>query len=314
MGAVKDRRILESIEGIAASCRVERKGCVKSEVNQHRLKIDQRTIINILFLLVILGVFLVVVMKFLPAGVDWLHVFRPAALAITRWQSPFSIDGYFNAPWAAIALIPLAVLPEKLGYGLLILFSLMAFAYTAHRLGAGKIAILFFLLSPLVMHGLLNGNIDALVALGFVLPPQIGLFFILIKPQMGIAVAVYWLVETFRERGIRGFISVFGPVILVTLVSFLFFGLWPLRFEEEIDLWWNASLWPASLPVGIVLIVTAIRHRRIEYAMAASPCFSPYVLFHAWVGALLAVVAQTPETIAAVLGLWLLVILRSFGG
>jgi hypothetical protein len=196
----------------------------------------------------------------------------------------------------------------------LILLSLVAFAYTAYRLGASRLSIVFFLLSPLVMHGLLNGNIDALVVLGFILPPQIGLFFVLIKPQIGIAVAAYWLIETIREQRMRGFFIVFGPILSVSLASFLVFGLWPLRFGEEIDLWWNASLWPASIPVGLVLLVVAVRRRRIEYAMAASPCFSPYVLFHAWVGALLGVVAQTSETIAAVLGLWLLVILRSVGG
>jgi hypothetical protein len=33
-------------------------------------------------------------------------------------------------------------------------------------------------------------------------------------------------------------------------------------------------------------------------------------LLHSWVGALLAIVASVPETITAVIGLWIVVILR----
>lgn len=46
--------------------------------------------------------------------------------------------------------------------------------------------------------------------------------------------------------------------------------------------------------------------------MAASPCLSPYVLLHAWSGALASVVSFTPEIIAAVVGLWILVFIRFF--
>ena len=263
----------------------------------------------ILGILSIVIVFLIA--HYMPYGVDWRDVFRPAARAILRLESPYSVKGYFNAPWAVLPLIPLAILPESIGYGLLVLLSMVGFAYTAHRLGAKPIVVVAVLISPPVLHSLLNGNIDALAVLGFVLPPQIGLFFILIKPQIGIAVALYWLIEAWRQNGLREVIHVFGPLTVVLIGSFLLFGLWPLQFEQEIDLWWNASLWPASIPVGLVLLVTAIRRRRMEYAMAASPCLSPYVLLHAWVGALLALVSQVPETLTAVLGLWILVLVRA---
>ncbi len=75
----------------------------------------------------------------------------------------------------------------------------------------------------------------------------------------------------------------------------------------------NASLWPVSLPVGLTLIVAAIRRRNIKFAMPASPCFSPYVLFHSWSAALVALSAQTTEMVTAVIGLWILVIIRGMG-
>lgn len=236
---------------------------------------------------------------------DWVWVFRPATHALLTWQSPYGIDGYFNAPWTLLPLIPFALLPEEWGYALWILFSLIAYTYTAYRLGASLSATAALLLSPPVLHALLNGNIDALAVLGFVLPPHIGLFFVLIKPQIGIAVAAYWLVEAWRRDKLREVLRVFGPCGAVLLGSFLIFGLWPLRFWVEIGLWWNASLWPLSIPVGLALMVAGIRRKKVEYAMAASPCFSPYILLHSWVGALLALSRQAPELIAAVIGLWL---------
>lgn len=149
----------------------------------------------------------------------------------------------------------------------------------------------------------MNGNIDALVLLGFVLPPQIGA-----------GVALYWLVESWRQKGFREVIRVFAPITAAWFVSFLLFGLWPLRGEQEVDQWWNASLWPLFIPVGLGLIVAALRRRRIEYAMAASPCLSPYVLLHAWVGALAAILTLTAETVAVVIGLWFLTLSGLLGG
>jgi len=61
-------------------------------------------------------------------------------------------------------------------------------------------------------------------------------------------------------------------------------------------------------------MVAAIRKRRAEYTMAAAPCLSLYVLFHSWSGALVAMVSSELETLAAVAGLWLLVILRALSG
>lgn len=160
------------------------------------------------------------------------------------------------------------------------------------------------------MHGMLNGNIDWLALMGVVMPPRIGLFFISTKPQIGIAIAIFWLIETWRDGGWQETVRVFAPVTIAFLLSLIFYGLWPLRASVETSLWWNASLWPMSLPAGIVLLVTAIRKRRLNYAMGASPCFAPYILLHSWVVAVYALIESTPETIAVVIGLWLLVIIR----
>ncbi len=276
------------------------------------LPVRKKIYIVILLLLIITLFGLIVIC--LPPGIDWLNVYRPSALNLLSAKSPYEISGYYNPPWAALFLLPFAVFPVKVGAALLLIVGLILISYTAHRLGAKPLAVIILLFSPPVMHGALNGNIDWLAVIGLILPPQIGLFFVSIKPQIGIAVMIFWLFAAWKKNGWREVVRVFGPFTICLLISFLAFGFWITRSREVISEWWNASLWPASIPVGLALLVAAIRKGRIEYAMGASPCLSPHVLLHSWVGALLAIASSTPELITAVIGLWILVAIRGFGG
>jgi hypothetical protein len=252
----------------------------------------------------------------LPYGIDWHEAFRPASLALLSGQSPYTVDRFYAAPWGLLPLLALSVLPENVGRGVLLTASILSLLVVARRLGARPPAVVAFLLSPPVVHGLLNANIDWLVMLGFVVPPQIGLLFVVIKPQMGIGLVVYWLIEAWREGGLPRTVRVFWPVALVTGVSFLLFGFWPLRFQGIVDYSenFNASLWPMSIPVGLALLAASIRRREPRYAIASSPCLAPHVVFHSYAGVLASLLPMTAETIAAVIGLWILVIIRAMTG
>ncbi|HEY7126443.1 MAG TPA: hypothetical protein VH540_21060 [Ktedonobacterales bacterium] len=249
----------------------------------------------------------------LPPGIDWHETFRPAALAVLHSASPYSVKGFLNPPWAVLPFLPLALVPESIGRAIVFVGSATALGVTAYRLGARPLALAAFLLSPIVMHGLLNASVDWLVLVGFILPPQLGLFFVIIKPQVGFTLVLFWLVEAWRKGGLKEIARVFWPITVATLASLLVFGLWPLRFGQTLDYWWNASLWPLSIPVGLVLLVVAYKKRSARYAMGAAPCLSPYVLFHSWMGALVALAASQAEMVAAVIGLWVLVIIRAVG-
>jgi len=270
------------------------------------------------FIYLIAGISVLVIVSFIiapfvPLAVDWHGAFRPATVEIFHGRSPYTVDGFYHAPWGLIPLIPLALFPESVGRVILIFLTLASYAFIAHRLGAKPLGIFFLLISPPVLHLLLNGNLDWMAAIGFVLPPPIGLFFISVKPQMGIVVAPFWLIEAWRKGGWAQLIKTVAPFLIVLLISFALFGLWPIAsIQQTADIQWNSSLWPVSIPIGLTLFVTSIRKRKIEYAMAASPCLSPYVLFHSWIGVLLAIVASLPETIVAVIGLWILIAIRYF--
>ena len=269
-------------------------------------KTIQLFVISLIIILLIL-----VAAPYLPPGVDWELAFRPAANELLALRSPYNVEGFFNPAWTLIPVLPLALLPVELGRAAFLMLSLAGYAYGAYRLGGRNLPWIAFLTSPIVLHGLLNANFDWIPLLGFSLPPQIGLFLVLTKPQVGWVVALFWLVEAWRDGRWRQVATTFLPVTIAFLLNDAIFGFWPARYAAMPDLWWNASFWPMSIPVGLTLIVTAIRTRKIGYALAAGPCLSPYVLFHSWVGPLAAILRFPLETLAAVVGLWILVILRA---
>lgn len=267
----------------------------------------------ILLLIGTTGALVGITAAYAPPGIDWHQAFRPAALELLHFHNPYAVSGFLNPPWTLLVLLPLAVLPENIGRAVLLLLNLGVLSFVARRLGANALVLGAFLVSPIVLHGLLNASMDWMVLLGFVLPPQIGLFFVTIKPQVGGTVALFWLVESWRKGGKSEVIRVFWPVSVVFLASLVAFGPWPLRFGQPVNDWWNASLWPLSIPVGLALLVISFRKHNAKYAMGAAPCLSPYVLLHSWVGALIALAELPLEMTAAVAGLWLVVILRAFG-
>lgn len=271
---------------------------------------DKKQIVKTLFTIAIFIIVIVVGSKVLSPGIDWRGAFRPAALALLRGESPYDTEGFMYPPWTALLLLPIAVFPVEIGQALLIFVYLFAVAFTAYKFGGNKISILFILASPPVLHGLLNGNIDGLVILGFVLPPWLGLFLLVIKPQISFGAILYIFIIKWKTEKILGVVRTFAPVTVAYILSIIIFGPWPLRFSQTIAFSWNASMWPLSIPIGLAFLVMAIRSNNFKYSILASPLLSPYVLLHSWVGTLLAISPYPHETIVAVVGIWLIILIR----
>jgi hypothetical protein len=264
-----------------------------------------------------------IIATIVPAGlgIDWRLTYRPATVAFLHGRNPFDVEvspeaPFFAAPWGLIPLIPIALFPVEVGRAMVMLVGIVSFGVAAYRLGAKPMAMAVFLLSPPVVHTILNANVEWLPLLGFVMPPPIGLFFVTIKPQTGVAVAIYWFVDIWRKDGPIAVIRTFAPVTIAYLISFAFYGFWPLGMFNVIGYGsgFNSSLWPLSIPVGLVLLVTSFQKRNVKFAMPASPCLSPYVLFHAWSSAIIALVNDPLQLISAVAGLWLVVGFRFISG
>jgi hypothetical protein len=269
-----------------------------------RREITLPVILAIVSVLVILGAYF-----FLPIGADYHAAFRPAALAIARGENPYEVTLFYNPPWTLLPLLPIALLPEKLGNAILFMACLVAYTYLPRKLNASLAVTLIFLISPPVLYDLWSININWLVMLGYLMPPQIGLFFVLMKPQVGGLMALFWLVEAWREGGLRQVFKTFAPVTVMIVISLLIFPGWFLKSPGLVDISWNVSLWPLSIPIGLLLISLALRLRKARYAYMASPFLSPYVALNSYSTVILGLVDNPWEIFAAVVGMWIFCLL-----
>lgn len=257
---------------------------------------------------------LILAAPFLPVGLDWQNTYRPAALAIMRGDSPFSVEIFYAAPWALIPLMPFALMPYELGRLGVFLLGLAAFAFTAYQLGARKWTLVLFMMSAAVIGCLNNGNIEWMPLLGIVLPPQWGLILLAVKPQVGIGLGLYWMVMIWREKGFLEVVRAFAPVTILLLASFILYGLWPLRFDQTLA--WsvdNTSFGLQGLFLGAVALVWSIRNRNERTALAAGPFLSPYVLQFTWSATLVPLLDKPWELLAGVVFLWIPVVMRVIG-
>lgn len=271
--------------------------------------------------LFVIGVILLILIYFGAAnlwrsvGIDWSETYYPAARAALAGNNPYLVVPTFrNVPWTLIPMLPLAFFSERVSGALYFTLSLVLYAVAAIQLKASRTALIAFLLSPPVVYGMRMLNVDALVLLGFILPPQIGLFFVIIKPQMGVAMIPFWGFEAWREGGWRSLLRTFLPVVLATIVSLAVFGSSSIgRSNDLLQSQWNASLWPWAFPIGFALTLLSIRNRRKDLAMAASPFLSPYLAYHSWVSVLAGLIRYDLELVLAVIGMWLVAIIRILG-
>ena len=285
-----------------------------SEINRMAKKnIDVRVIVA--------GAALLIILYFgadslWPAvGIDWRETYYPAARAVLDGANPYLAAPTFrNLPWTLIPMLPLAIFSERVSGALYFILTLALYAWVAIRLKASRIALIAFLLSSPVVYGMRMLNVDALALVGFILPPQIGLFFVLIKPQMGIAMIPFWVFESWREGGWRSLTRVFLPAAIATILSLVIFGTASIgRSNDLLQSSWNASLWPWAFPIGFALTILSIRNRRKDQAMAASPFLSPYLAYHSWVSVLAGLMQRDLELILAVIGMWLVAGIRILG-
>jgi hypothetical protein len=245
----------------------------------------------------------------IPYGEDWEKYFLLGAQEVLHGRSPYNIQGFANPPWALLLYIPLSFLPPMVGATIIAVLAFITYIYLARKFCADAISTTAILLSPFLYYDLQFGNINWLVMLGLAFPPQIGLFFILLKPQVGIAIAIFWLYQSWKTKGIREVIRVFLPVTIAFGLSFLIFGMWPLKALYLIDQTTNTSLWPQSIPIGLVLVVLSLQKLDIRYAMIASPFLSPYLTIYSWIVTLYGLLPSRILVLVAVLGSWIWIVL-----
>jgi hypothetical protein len=274
------------------------------------LKLNRERLILVLCLALLIGLYAYIV----PAtwritGTDYNDNFAPAARALVTGHNPYTAMPNFRNPiWALLPFVPLVFLPQDVSILLLFILSLAVYIFIGLRLRARPIAFTAFLLSTSVLHGLTVLNIDAFVLLGFVMPAPIGLFLVLAKPQIGIGMALYWLIEAFRVGGLRKVVITFAPVTITLAITWILFGNWVDASSDAllITSYWNYSIFPWGIPIGLALFFAAILLKRKYLAAMTGPLFSPYVALPSWSALLVGLLDNDLLMSITVLALWIL--------
>lgn len=250
-----------------------------------------------------------------PIGLDWV-VILPAVKVFSQGGNPYLVGEGFHKVyepfWTYIILTPLSLLPFWVGRGLLFTISLVVFAYTAKRMKATTFQLILFLTSSAVVGCLNNGNLDWMVTLGLVLPIKYGLFLVLIKPQIGIGIAVYWMFHCWYVGGWKYVAETFLPVTLYYLVSILWYGLWPLELIGMNSNPDNMSAFPWTVPIGVLLLSISIRYAKKNLAIFSGPLLAPYVSQFSYSASLLALLDRPRLFVLAWILLWIPVLVRVF--
>jgi len=238
---------------------------------------------------------------------DW-SVYLTAAHQLIQGNNPYQLPGqyqFYNPPWMLLLYLPFLAIPYPFNLALFISIALAVYLYVYTRYNDNLLSAGLFLISAPVFVGLFMGQLDWVVLLGLLLPPQYGLFLILAKPQIGCVVAIVWLIDAYQKQRV---VRTFLPVAVGFVLSFLVFGLWPLNWFHltQVEPLWS---WPYVLILGIPLLIFALKHQSVQLALCAGPALSPHTLLHSWSGAMLWI--GHPATMALFsLGTW---VIRIYG-
>lgn len=238
-----------------------------------------------------------------PAS-DWALYFRPAAVEFVTLGNPYTVPGFPSPTWALIPLLPLVLLPVRIGVAVLAALSVGVYYYAARRLGASIIVAGVMVANPMyLVHHLTNPNIDWLVIVGFLLPPSLpGALLLLAKPQIGAGVALY---DALRKP--RPYLAAAGAFAL----SVFMYGPYVLGWGG-IGGGHNLSMYPYSLPFGVALLAVSLWRKERGLALIAAPLLSPYVGYYSLPVALLGLLPRHGR-IAAALSLGVMVVMVGWG-
>ncbi|MGD2205746.1 MAG: hypothetical protein PVH17_03110 [Anaerolineae bacterium] len=234
--------------------------------------------------------------EYIPFASDWERYFQPITRGwlqgnLTLYQSAGRGIAFWNPPWLLWPLVPLAVWPVWVGWGLLVVGTLILMIWLTK--GYQKRWLVF--LAPLIIDLILDAPAEIIPMLGIALgwlavgrPHLVGLALVLMaaKPQSCFLVAL-WVLLTHRRR----FKSLLVPTV-VFFVSLAVHGWdWPLRWTttpqplnlisrgHNITPWRSIGLW--MIPVAVVLGAWAVRlprtRRNLGALVAANALITPYM-------------------------------------
>ncbi len=240
--------------------------------------------IDRVWLYALLAVFLVVAVWIgsLVPNADWYATFDPAGRGFLHGQSPYQQSGFLNPPWTVLILLPFVLFPVNIARGLVLVVTLAVWVYIAWHLNSNWLAFVALLVSPTAIGSLLASNLDAFVVSGIFLSPVYGLFLLMIKPQIGFGISLYYLVDAWKTNRFLGVVRRFAPIALAYIAGLMLFPVWLSRLFGQFSNIWNRSIFPYGIPLGAFFLWLAIRRKNVWFALVSAPFFSPYLTFYTY--------------------------------
>lgn len=249
-------------------------------------------------------------------GRDIAWFYGPAARMALSGVSPYELNNVANSqgpfadpPWIVLAAIPFAYLPDVWGRAAWMAAGFMGYGFVLYRMKAPLIGAALFLSSPMVIWSVMAGQVEWLILIGLVIPRPFGLPLLLLKPQMGALLALYWAIDAWRDGGIAAVIRLVAPLTGLLLISFVLYGFWPLEMLRFTTPDFRARVWPFGLPFAAAALVTAIRRREEFWAGVAGPLIAPFIKFHSWAMSLIWFVGDTTMMIVGWIAIWVAVLI-----
>lgn len=207
-------------------------------------------------------------------GIDWTIFNR------VNWLRPYADPLFANPPWI-IFVTPWLLLPLKLGASINRAVMVLIFLY---HLKVNKVKPVAFLLlftsAPFILLFTVN-NIDYILLSGILLPAELGLVVVALKPQVAFGGVIVWIYRYMDK--ITNLIKMVIPITALLLGSFLLWGPWPLEMLSNgtgsgiTQSGHNISFWPWTIPLGVWLVVKALKDDDKLLAAVASPLLFPYL-------------------------------------
>ena len=200
-------------------------------------------------------------------GLDWSSYFRPRAL---RPEDPYSVGPTAYPPWLFTLMAPIAALPAEFGYAFLWTVSVMALAAYTKKWWRTLLLVLCW---P-VLDGLQLGQIDALLVLALMLPPNWALVVVLTKPT----VMLPWALRSVQKTG--HFSWAIEPAVYVVAISLALWGNW-LEAITTSGLGMShprICAWPYLVPFGVLLLTRKKERPWLVAGAFLTPYLNPYNL------------------------------------
>ena len=203
-------------------------------------------------------------------GFDF-RLFWEAAVEILRGGSPYNTGGFFSPYPLALLLVPLALLPFTMAYGVWTAIKLFFLAKSGGRLEFLKV-LLFF---P-VAFDLLQGQLDLLVFIIAMRFDWFGLVISTLRPQLAIWIIPVKVWEWWRAKRVDQFWkSVLGIIVLYGGSTLMAPGWW-LKWFNAPGVAWQYNAQSASL-FGLAAIIP-LSHLSVFIGIFILACLS-FVFF-----------------------------------